>query len=75
MQDHITKSDIVGIVVMTRLHLYNQGIPCGPKAIHEHIAASYEGVKYLSERSISRILSRHGLTKQRTGIYADKRSE
>lgn len=56
---------------MARLHLYNRNLPCGPKAILS-LMKNEDTVKPLpSERTVSRILARHGLTHQRTGIYTE----
>ena len=59
-----TKKEIVEIVKMIRLELYNQGLPCGAGAIKNRM--EQEGIDPLpSESSINRILSRHGLTQGR----------
>jgi len=61
--------EVEEIVVMTRLQLYNRGLPCGPKTLrlrldeHEHLRP------LPSERTIARILARNGLTHGRTGLY------
>jgi hypothetical protein len=57
------------IVVLERLTLYNQGRPCGAKAIRDDLHARGEENAVPSERTIGRILSRHGLTHARTGWY------
>ena len=57
------------IVVMHRLSLYNQGLPCGAKAIRDDLDARTEEASLPSERTIGRILARHGLTHGRTGWY------
>ena len=57
------------IVVMVRLELYNQDLPCGPKALRKRLD-EHEALKPLpSERTIARILARNGLTHGRTGWY------
>ena len=61
-----------GLVTMVRLHLYNRGNPCGPKAIKGHVAENYIELTPLSERTIARILKNQGLVKQRTGFYAEE---
>ena len=62
-----TKQEIEECVVFVRLELYNRAMPCGPKAIQEKLNAYH--VKPLpSERTISRIMARHGLTHDRTGF-------
>jgi putative transposase len=66
--DLYSKEDIEQIVVMERLHLYNRGVPCGAKAIHNLL--DQEGVRPLpSVSTIKRILSRNCLTYGRTGFY------
>jgi len=60
-----TKKEIEECVVFTRLELYNRAMPCGPKAVQEKLNAYH--VKPLpSESTISRIMTRHGLTDDRT---------
>lgn len=63
------------LVTMVRLHLYNRGNPCGPKAIKDHITEKYVAVCPLSERTIARILKNQGLVKQRTGFYAKEAAD
>ena len=66
-----TKKEIVEIVKMIRLELYNNGLFCGAKAIKNKIEEKdIEPIP--SESSIGRILSRHGLTHGRTGFYEQK---
>lgn len=63
-----TKQEIVEIVKMIRLELYNRGLHCGAKAIKNRM--EQENINPLpSESSIKRILARHGLTHRRTGFY------
>ncbi len=63
-----TKQEIVEIVKMIRLELYNRGLHCGAKAIKNRM--EQENIDPLpSESSIKRILVRHGLTHGRTGFY------
>ena len=62
------KAEIEEIVTMIRLNLYNHGLPCGPKVIREMMNESDEE-SLPSERTISRILARRGLTHKRTGWY------
>jgi hypothetical protein len=64
-----TRGQIEQIVIFQRLYLYNQGAPCGAKAIRKIL---YEQcVRPLpSIRTINRILSRNCLTHGRTGYYA-----
>ena len=66
--DSFTRDEIEQIVIMERLHLYNHGIPCGAQAIRKRL--QQEGICPLpSFSTIKRILSRHGLTHRRTGLY------
>ena len=64
-----SKSEIEEIVTMTRLGLYNHSLPCGPKDIRRKMH-DYAVKPLPSERTISRILARQGLTHQRTGWYS-----
>ena len=67
--------DVEQIVVMVRLELYNQGLPCGPRALRRRLD-EYEVLRPLpSERTIARILARNGLTRGRTGWYEGDESE
>ena len=69
MNPTYTKKEIEEIVKIVRLELYNSGLFCGPKAIKERLEESDEINPLLSESTIGRILSRHGLTHGRTGNY------
>jgi hypothetical protein len=63
-----SKTEIVEIVGLIRLELYNQGLLCGPREIRKKMNESV--VRPLpSEGTISRILRRQGLTNKRTGWY------
>lgn len=64
-----SKEEIEEIVTMIRLNLYNHGLHCGPKKIRKKMNEFDEG-PLPSERTISRILVRQGLTYQRTGHYS-----
>ncbi len=64
-----TKQQIAECVTFVRLELYNRDMPCGPKAVQERLRSFYHVKPLPSERTIARILSRHGLTPGRTGIY------
>ena len=68
--------EVEQIVVMVRLELYNQGLPCGPKAIRRRLN-KHEVLKPLlpSERAIARILTRNGLTHGRTGWYKGEKTK
>ena len=62
-----TKKEIEEIVKLIRLDLYNKGVCCGAKVIKNKMEEkNTEPVP--SERTIGRILSRHGLTHGRTGF-------
>ncbi|MFZ3047915.1 MAG: helix-turn-helix domain-containing protein [Desulfatirhabdiaceae bacterium] len=68
---HYTQTEVVEIVKLTRLNLYNQDLFCGAQAIHwemEELAV----MPLPSIRTINRILSRHSLTHRRTGKYEAK---
>ncbi len=65
-----SKAEIEGIVTMFRLELYNRDWPCGPKEILKKMMES-EVEPLPSERTISRILDRQGLTNKRTGYYPE----
>ena len=66
-----TPAEMVEIVKMVRLNLYNQDLFCGAQAIHWEMEEF--GVAPLpSIRTINRILSRHSLTHRRTGKYEAK---
>ncbi|MCK4838141.1 MAG: hypothetical protein KAS94_05020 [Desulfobulbaceae bacterium] len=64
-----TKQQIEECVTFVRLELYNRDMPCGPKAVQERLKAFYHVKPLPSERTIARILLRHGLTHGRTGLY------
>ena len=63
-----SKAEIEEIVTMIRLNLYNHDLHCGPKEIWKRMNES-DVDQLPSERTISRILARQGLTYQRTGHY------
>lgn len=65
-----TKEEIEELVTFIRLELYNRDISCGPAAIRKKME-EYGEIELPSERTISRILSRQGLTHQRTGWYEE----
>ncbi len=66
-QDVYTKKEIVEVVKMIRLELYNRSLPCGPHAIKERMETCYQITPLPSKSTIGRILSRHGLTHGRIG--------
>ncbi|MBC8394551.1 MAG: hypothetical protein H8E17_18530 [Deltaproteobacteria bacterium] len=64
-----TKQQIEECVTFVRLELYNRDMPCGPKAVQERLRSFYHVKPLPSERTIAHILSCHGLTHGRTGLY------
>ena len=64
-------SEVVEAVKLARLHLYNQGLFCGAQAISWELEA-LQVSPLPSLRTISRIVSREGLTQRRTGRYEPK---
>ena len=66
-----TAPEIVEVVKMVRLNLYNKDLFCGAQAIRWELEDI--GIKPLpSIRTINRILSRNELTHRRTGKYAPR---
>lgn len=64
-------TEIEEVVKMVRLNLYNHELFCGAQAIRWELEDL--GITPLpSLRTINRILSRHGLTRRRTGKYEAK---
>lgn len=63
--------EVVEAVKLARLHLYNQGLFCGAQAISWELEAMQVS-PVPSLRTISRIISREGLTHRRTGRYEPK---
>ncbi len=63
-----TKEEIEKMVIFVRLELYNMDLPCGSASIRKKME-KYGEVEIPSERTISRIMARQGLTYQRTGWY------
>lgn len=62
--------EIEQIVVLTRLSLYNCGLPCGAAALRRHLRQHDDVCPLPSVRRIGQWLVRHGLTHARTGWYA-----
>jgi putative transposase len=60
--------EMVEIVKLARLHLYNRDLFCGAQAIQWELR-QWEVQRLPSLRTINRILSREGLTHRRTGRY------
>ena len=69
-----TQHEIEEIIELVRLHLYNRGVPCGPRAIRSHMD-DLEGVPVPSEYLIKKTLRVRGLTHGRTGIYPGEKIE
>jgi transposase len=63
--------EVVEAVKLARLHLYNQALFCGAQAISWELEA-LKVSPLPSLRTISRIVSREGLTHRRTGRYEPK---
>ena len=64
------REKMVVYITFFRLHLYNKGLPCGPKAIQEKLRE--EGIASIpSTSTIARALSRQCLTNGRTGYYEE----
>ena len=69
-QQETDKRYLEEVVPFIRLHLYNRGVPCGAQVIQRQLQELH--IKPLpSVRTIGRILSHHGLTYGRTGIYVE----
>ena len=66
-----TRQEIEECVTFVRLELYNRSMPCGQKSVRERLNVFYHVKPTPSEKTISRILARHGLTHGRTGIYEE----
>lgn len=64
-----TRQQIKECVTFVRLELYNRDMHCGPKAVQKRLRSFYHVKTLPSERTIARILARHGLTHSRTGFY------
>ena len=63
-----TADELEEIIEHVRLHLYNRGVPCGPKAIRRHMdELDVEAIP--SESFIKKTLRVRGLTYSLTGIY------
>jgi hypothetical protein len=71
-----SSEEVEQLVVMERLKQYNQARSCGAQALRKRLKELYRLNPLPSERTIGRILARHGLTARRTGWYAgDDRAE
>ena len=68
------REKMVVYITLFRLHLYNKGLPCGPKAIQKTLRD--EGIESVpSTSTIARALRRQYLTNGRTGYYAEEEEE
>jgi len=67
--------EVEQMVVMVRLERYNRGEPHGPRALRQRLHQHYALKPLPSERTISRILARHGLSAGRTGWYGGEESK
>lgn len=56
-------------VVLARMHLYNQAVPCGARAVWKYLRESHPGLPVPSLRRIGRLLTLYGLTHGRLGWY------
>ena len=65
-----TPEEVEQLVVMARLELYNRSKPCGPTAVRSRLREHYALKPLPSERTIARLLAKHGLSHARTGYYA-----
>jgi putative transposase len=65
-----SKTELEEIITMIRLNLYNHGLYYGPREIRK-VMIVYNLRPLLSERSISCVLVRKGLTHKRTGWYPE----
>jgi len=64
-----TAQEVEDIIISVRLSLYNQAVSCGPAAVRRTMDTLYNVQPLPSERAISRILAKNGLTYGRTGWY------
>jgi hypothetical protein len=64
-----TAQEVEEIIISVRLSLYNQMVSCGPAAVRRTMDTMYNVRPLPSERTIARILAKHGLTYGRTGWY------
>ena len=65
-----TPEEVEQMVIMARLKLYNGSKPCGPKAVRERLCEHYSVKPLPSERTIARLIAKHGLSHGRTGCCA-----
>jgi hypothetical protein len=68
----LTKDELVKVVVLERLDLFNNTKPCGAVAIRKRLH-DLGGEKLPSISTIGRILSQQGLTYGRIGFYPEDR--
>ena len=62
-----SKQEIEECVRFVRLELYNRDMPCGAKAVRERLEKFYHVKPLPSERTIARILARHGFDPWQNG--------
>ena len=69
--DQLTEPEkLITQITHFRLHLYNAGLSCGPKAIRKELQE--QGISSApSASTIARALSRQHLTAGRMGFYAE----
>ena len=69
--DELSQSEkLIAYVTHFRLSLYNQGLSCGPRAIHEKLRQ--EAIRPVpSTSTIARVLRNQHLTNGRTGYYEE----
>lgn len=72
--DRLTdREKMVVYITFFRLDLYNNGLPCGPKAIAQKLID--EGIASIpSTSTIARVLRKQCLTNGRTGYYEEEHS-
>jgi len=65
-------TEIEEIVILVRLDLHNQDVPCGAQAIRRHLEQLHDGIvsPLPSLTTINRILRRNGLTHRPTGHHS-----
>ena len=62
-------AEVEQIVVIARLALHNQALPCGAPALHRRLNEFYHLKPLPSVRTIGRILTRNGLIERRGEIH------
>jgi hypothetical protein len=64
------REEMIAYITYFRLNLYNNGLPCGPKAIQEKLRDE-EITPIPSTATIARALKKQCLTNGRTGHYEE----